>query len=276
MKLALAGLISVLTLSVSSCTTTSNSPTAASVEMSENITAEEVVYGKHKGKKLVGYIAKPKDTRNAPVVLVVHEWWGQTDYPRMRARMLAEMGYVAMAIDMYGNRDIAQHPKDAKAFMMATMKDMKGSEERFKIAMDFAKTIKGANSKKIAAIGYCYGGGVVLHVARKGFDLAGVASFHGGLAAKVPAKKGKMKAKIAVFNGAKDPMVKLDEIKAFKKEMKTAGVSLTFVNYPDALHGFTNPEATEKGAKFKLPLAYQEKADKESWDKLSQFLKDIF
>ena len=113
-------------------------------------------------------------------------------------------------------------------------------------------------------------------MARKGYDLKGVASFHGSLGSKVPAKSSVIKAKVAIFNGAADPMVKNLEIKAFKKEMKDAGVAMTFVNYPGAKHGFTNPEARMKGEKYKLPLAYQEEADQKSWLELQKFLRDVF
>ncbi|NRA68786.1 MAG: dienelactone hydrolase family protein [Pseudobacteriovorax sp.] len=240
------------------------------------IKTREVVYAKHKGKDLVGFIAEPANAKNAPVVLVVHEWWGQTDYPRKRAKMLAELGYIGMAIDMYGNRSIAKHPKDAQAFMMETLNDITEAEARFKSAMDYAKRLSTADSSKVAAIGYCYGGAVVLHMARKGYDLDGVASFHGSLGTKTPAKKSQVKAKVAVFNGAADPMVAEASIKGFKNEMTAAGVDFKFVNYPDAKHGFTNPEATKKGEMFKLPLAYQKEADEKSWSALQTFLKDVF
>lgn len=268
---------SLLTFFTVSCVSDSSTPSGnLEDQLSSSITAEEVVYGTHKGKKLIGYVAKPKAAGNAPVVLVVHEWWGQTDYPRKRAQMLAELGYIALAVDMYGDRSIADHPKDAKAFMMKTLKNIDETEAKFMTAMDFAKKIEGADGKKIAAIGYCYGGGIVLHMARIGLDLAGVASFHGSLTAQKAASKKSLKAKIAVFNGEADPMVKADDVSKFKTEMKQAGAALTFVNYPGALHGFTNPEASQKGATFKLPLGYQETADKDSWSKLENFLKESF
>ena len=190
--------------------------------------------------------------------------------------MLAELGYVAMAVDMYGNRSVAEHPKDAQKFMMATIKNMANAEKRFQMAIDYAKGLRSTNPEKVAAIGYCFGGGVVLHAARKGFDLDGVASFHGSLATETPAKKGVLKAKVAVFNGAADPMVTAEHISGFKKEMKGADANLVFVNYPNALHGFTNPGATEKGKKFSMPLAYDKDADQKSWAELQKFLKDIF
>ncbi|WP_132319524.1 dienelactone hydrolase family protein [Pseudobacteriovorax antillogorgiicola] len=243
---------------------------------SDDIMTKEVVYGEFEGKKLIGYLAHPKNVSDAPVVLVVHEWWGQTDYPRKRAEMLAKLGYVAMAVDMYGDRTVAEHPKDAQKFMMATMKNMAGAEKKFKMAMDYAKKLDKTSSEKMAAIGYCFGGGVVLHAARQGFDLDAVASFHGSLATQTPAKKGVIKAKVAVFNGAADPMVKDEDIKNLKAEMEKADATLKFVNYPGAKHGFTNPEATKKGKAFDLPLAYQEEADKKSWEQLQTFLKKAF
>ena len=133
---------------------------ASNVKASLKIKTKEVVYAKHNGKDLVGYVAEPVNAKNAPVVLVVHEWWGQTDDPRRRAEMLARLGYVAVAVDMYGNRSIAEHPKDAQAFMMETLKDMPGGEERFKKAMEFAKGLKSSDPNRLAAIGYCYGAGL--------------------------------------------------------------------------------------------------------------------
>lgn len=238
------------------------------------IVTEEITY-QADGKKMVGYIAKPKDlTANAPAVLVVHEWWGQTDYPRKRAEMLAEQGYVAMAIDMFGERKIADHPKTAGEFAMAAMKNGKVIGRRFNGALKAIKAHKNVDATKIAAIGYCFGGSVVLEMAKQGADLKAVASFHGGLKTPTAPVAGKIKAKVAVFNGEKDPMVTADQIKEFEAGMKLAKVEYSFVNYPVALHGFTNPQASVSGEKFSLPLAYDPKADLDSWNQLTGMLKE--
>ncbi len=261
--------------SVTSASTPRPNEAATAIKSAEIIT-KEVTYGTLSKKNLIGYLAYPKFTKNAPSVLVVHEWWGQTEYPRQRAEMLARLGYVAMAVDMYGERAIADHPRDAQKFVQATMQNIQAAEAAFQQAMDYVNKLEFTDPKRQAAIGYCFGGGVVLHMARQGYDLAGVASFHGSLGTQTPAKAGQVKAKVLVLNGAKDPMVSNDQIQAFKDEMQKAQVDYNFVNYPSALHGFTNPEATAKGKQFKLPLAYDESADQSSWQQLRLFLVDIF
>jgi dienelactone hydrolase len=190
--------------------------------------------------------------------------------------MLAKLGYVALALDMFGDGKHTQHPKDAKKFAMGIYKNLKVGEERFLAAKKELEAHPMVDTKKLAAIGYCFGGGIVLHMARTGVKLAGVASFHGGLKANHKAKKGDIKADILVLNGAADPMVPAKDIKAFHKEMKRLGAKFKFINYPDALHAFTNPEATAKGKQFKLPVAYNKKADEQSWTELQAFFKRIF
>jgi dienelactone hydrolase len=128
----------------------------------------------------------------------------------------------------------------------------------------------------IAAIGYCFGGGVVLHMARLGIDMKGVASFHGSLATNTPAQRGKVKAQILVCNGADDPFLPAETAEGFKKEMQDAGVTYTFINYPGAKHAFTNPDADKNGKEFGLPLAYNKAADEASWSELQKFLRQVF
>jgi len=132
------------------------------------------------------------------------------------------------------------------------------------------------DAKRLAAIGYCFGGSVVLEMARAGENLRAVASFHGSLGTENPAKAGKVKARVLVMNGADDPFVPTEQIAAFKKEMDSAKVNYKFVNYSGAKHSFTNPDADANGAKFKMPLAYNPKADQESWAELQLFLKSVF
>jgi dienelactone hydrolase len=224
-----------------------------------------------------GYLAYDENiTGKRPGVLVVHEWWGLNDYARKRARMLAELGYTALAVDMYGEGKQAVHPDDAKVFSSELMKNSDSAKARFMAAMDFLKQQPNVDPTRIAAIGYCLGGGVVLNMARQGVDLKGVASFHGGLTAVKPAQPGGVKAKILVLHGGADRFVTPEQIEAFKQEMKSAGVDFQFISYPGAVHSFTNPEADELGKKYNMPIAYNADADRKSWAELRGFLKKIF
>ena len=212
-----------------------------------------------------------------PAVLVVHEWWGHNDYARKRARMLAKLGYVAMSVDMYGDGKTADHPKDAGTFATAVMKDLPIAQKRFEAAMSVLKLREDVDTKNVAAIGYCFGGSVVLAMARRGLDLKGVVSFHGGnLSAAAPAQKGQVKARVLVYNGADDPFVKPEAIKEFKREMTAADVNFKFVNLKGAKHSFTSPDADMFAKKFSIPLAYSKDADEKSWQGMQDFLKKIF
>lgn len=226
---------------------------------------------------LRGYLAE--DTRvkgKRPGVLVVHEWWGLNDYARKRARMLAGQGYAALAVDMFGEGKIARHPDDAGKFSGELMKNKSIAEARFQAALDYLRQQPSVDPARIAAIGYCFGGGIVLHMARQGADLKGVASLHGTLATDSPAKPGAVKAKILVFNGEADKMVPPEQVTAFKEEMAKAGASYRYVGYPGAKHSFTNPEADVYAKKFNLPLAYDKHADEDSWAQTLKFLQEIF
>lgn len=211
-----------------------------------------------------------------PGVLVIHEWWGHDEHARNSARKLAEAGYVALALDMYGDGKQAHHPDDAGKFAGEVRKNLSLMKSRFEAGMKLLQKQPNVDAKRMAAIGYCFGGGVVLEMARAGEDLRGVAVFHGSLGTQNPAAPGKVKSKVLVMNGAEDPYVPADQVAAFKKEMDHAGVNYKFVSYPGAKHAFTNPKADEKAAKFNMPLAYNAKADQESWAELQSFLKSIF
>ena len=198
------------------------------------------------------------------------------EHARNSARKLAEAGYVALALDMYGDGKQANHPDQAGKFSGEVGKNLPLMKSRFEAGMKFLRKQAQVDDKRMAAIGYCFGGSVVLQMAREGENLRGVASFHGGLATEQPARPGKVKAKVLVMNGADDPFVPTEQIAGFKKEMEGARVDYKFVNYPGARHSFTNPDADTNGAKFNLPLAYNAKADQESWAELQSFLKLVF
>jgi dienelactone hydrolase len=249
---------------------------AGQISADINVKGKTVDYSVN-GVVMKGYLAYDKNIKGKrPGVLVVHEWWGLNDYARKRARMLAKLGYAALAVDMYGDGKQALHPDDAGKFSSELMKNFDVAKSRFIAAMDFLKQQPVVDPGQIAAIGYCFGGGLVLNMARQGVDLKGVASFHGGLTAVKPAQPGSVKAKILVLHGADDKFTTPEQIEAFKQEMKTAGADYKFISYPGAMHSFTNPDADAYGKKFNLPLAYNAAADKRSWNELKGFLKKIF
>ncbi len=229
------------------------------------------------GTTLKGYLVYNENgDAKKPGILVVHEWWGLNNYARNRARMLAELGYVALALDMFGDGKQANHPEDAQKFAMALFSNVQMAEARFTAAYDFIKSQKSVDKENIGAIGYCFGGGIVLHMARAGLDLKAVVSFHGGIEAVKPAEEGKVKSFILVCNGAADPFVNAAQIDTFKAEMEKAKVQYKFVNYEDAKHSFTNPGADSMGTKFNMPLVYNEKADKESWQEMKNLFERVF
>lgn len=237
---------------------------------------EEIEYSAN-GTTLKGYLAyDDKIKGKRPGVLVVHEWWGHNEYVRKRAEMLAALGYTALAIDMYGDGKQAAHPDDAGKFAGEVRKNMPVAKARFLAAMELLQKQPTVANNEIAAVGYCFGGGIVLEMARSGLDLDGVVSFHGSLGTQNPAQKGVVKAKILVLNGAADPFVKPEQIAAFKTEMGAAGVDYKFIDYPGAKHAFTNPEADANGEKFNIPLAYNAEADAASWQEMQVFFKEIF
>jgi dienelactone hydrolase len=243
---------------------------------SAGITGKEVEYTVN-GTTMKGYLAfDPALEGKRPGVLVVHEWWGHNDYARKRADMLAKLGYVALAVDMYGDGKTADHPKDAGAFAGEVRKNMDVGEKRFRAAMELLTAQPNVDAARVAAIGYCFGGAVVLDMARRGVDLKGVVSFHGSLGTSTPAQAGQVTSKVLVMNGADDPLVKPEEIAGFKSEMDAAKVDYTFINYPGAKHSFTNPAADENAKKFNLAaLGYSAEADAQSWAEMKSFLAKV-
>lgn len=229
------------------------------------------------GVVMKGYLAYDTDIQGPrPGVLVVHEWWGLNDYARKRARMLAEMGYTALAVDMYGEGKQTAHPDEAGTFASELMKNFDKARARFMAALDYLKKQKSVDPDRIAAIGYCFGGGIVLNMARQGVDIKGVASFHGSLTAITPAKPGMIKARILVLHGADDKFTTPEQLEAFEQEMKNAGADFRVIVYPGAMHSFTNPEADRYARKYKIPLGYNAQADRESWAELAMFLAGLF
>lgn len=211
-----------------------------------------------------------------PGVLIVHEWWGLNEYAKQRARELAKEGYVALAVDMYGDGKTAAHPDEAGAFASAVLKNKPTAVSRFRAARSFLEQQTMIDPTRLAAIGYCFGGAVVLHMARIGEDLKLVASFHGSLATDTPARRGEVRARVLVYHGGADPLISPSDVEAFEREMKRAEADYRLVVYPDATHSFTVPDADTKAKEFGLPLAYNAEADAASWQDLLANLRDVF
>lgn len=250
---------------------TTDTPKADSVVLKE----ENVNYTSDTAK-LVGFVAYNEAiTQPRPAVLVIPEWWGMTEYPKMRARQLASLGYIALVADMYGNGAVADSPSLAGKLATPFYTDSKLAASRFMAALNILKSYPQADTTKIAAIGYCFGGSIVLNAAKMGAPVKGVVSFHGDLRG-VPADKNLLKAKILVCHGLADSFVPQEQVDAFKKQMDSIGADYTFKAYADATHAFTNPGATATGQRFNMPIKYNAAADTASWKDMQDFFGRIF
>jgi dienelactone hydrolase len=226
------------------------------------------------GASLQGFLAwDDASAAKRPGILVVHEWWGHNEHARSSARRLAEAGYVGFALDMYGKGKLAAHPDDAMKFMTEATKDPAVLGARFNAALAELKKDPHVDPARVGAIGYCFGGTVVISQARLGADLDVVASFHGGLGGLPPVKPGAVKARVLVYTGAADPMIPSEQVEAFRKDMAAAGAKVDIVSYPGAKHGFTNPAAGSFGMD---ALAYDAAADKASWAAMLEGFKTVF
>lgn len=242
---------------------------------SSNIKEENITYVAN-GVILKGFIAYDENVKGRrPTILIVHEWWGLNDYPKMRARKLAELGYMAMAVGMYGDGKTAANPKEAQEFTTPFYKDPNLGKNRLDAAIKKIKEYPQVDPNKIAAIGYCFGGSVVLNSAKLGTDLKGVVSFHGGLGG-APANKDLLKAKILVCHGGSDKFVSQHDADTFKHQLDSIGADYSFKIYANATHAFTNPDATKIGKEFNMPIEYNAEADKDSWNDMKTFFDRIF
>ena len=256
--------------------TTSEEQDNQTAELEANIVEKTVTYGVD-GKEFNGtmYFDENKADQS-PGILVVHEWWGHNDYSKMRAKQLAELGYVGFAIDMYGDGKQASHPEDAMKFSAEVMQNFDTSKSRFTEAMAILQNHEKVDADKIGAIGYCFGGGVVLSMANLNQEqLDGVVSFHGTLELPVMPSE-EVNAKVLVLNGADDPFVTQEQIDNFRNAMNEADADYEFINYDDAVHAYTSPMADSLGQKFDLPLAYNQVAADESWDEMKTFFTKLW
>lgn len=208
-----------------------------------------------------------------PVVFVLPEWWGLNDYIKNRVKQLAELGYYAVGVDYYGDQKVVKTPEEAQKLSSHFYNIRVDARRMFDAAKHQVILAEKTDYSRMAIIGYCFGGAQALNMARLSGDFKGVVSFHGNLQTGVRAKNNKVK--YLVLNGAADPMVSKEEISAFKKEMDSAKISYRFIDYPNALHAFTNPEATATGEKFNLPIAYDKDADEKSWNEMKNFLAEV-
>lgn len=229
------------------------------------------------GKPHTGYLVYDDSIKGKrPGIIVVHEWWGHNEFTRGQAEQLARAGFTAFALDMYGSGKLADHPADAEAFMNEAISDFDLVEARFRKAMTILGRHDTVDDSRLAAQGYCFGGAIVLNMARIGIDLAGVVSFHGALGAAMPAEPGVIQARIQVYTGADDPMIPVEQVAGFVEEMTAAGADFTLRSYPGVVHSFMNPGATEVGERFGMPLAYDEAAASRSWDATMAFYRELF
>jgi dienelactone hydrolase len=234
---------------------------------------EEVPY-RQGDTQLKGHLAyDDRDEGPRPGVLVVHEWWGLNDYAKGRADMLAEEGYVALAVDMYGEGKVTEHPQEAGQWAAEVSRNAELGRQRFLAAYELLRADPHVDGERIAAIGYCFGGTAVLELARSGADLAGVVSFHGGLDTPTPQDAKNIKCKVLALTGGDDPHVPPAQVQAFEDEMRQGGVDWQVVAYGGAVHSFTNPEAGDDPSK---GVAYNARADKRSWAAMRQFFDEIF
>jgi dienelactone hydrolase len=207
-----------------------------------------------------------------PGVLVVHEWLGLNDYAKKRAEMLAGMGYVAFACDMYGKGVRGAGPQDGPKLSAPLKEDRKLMRARATAGLEVLRKHPKVDPTKLAAIGYCFGGTTVLELARAGTDLRGVVAFHAGLGTSMPAQRGQVKAKILACHGGDDPHVPPAEVQAFEDEMQKAGAAWQLNTYGNAVHSFTNPGANDK----EHGVQYSADADRRSWQAMKDFFAELF
>jgi dienelactone hydrolase len=226
------------------------------------------------GVALQGYLAYDDSiTGKRPGILVCHEWWGLTDYPKHRAEQLAKLGYVAFALDMYGNGVVANNATDAGNLMNKIAGDRMLVRQRALAGLDVLKQQPQCDTTKLAAIGYCFGGMIALELARAGTDLSAVVSFHGNLSTPNPDQDQPIKPRILICTGGADSFVPPAMVAAFENEMKKANVNYKIITYPGAHHAFTNPDAD----KFGIPnIAYNAAADKQSWEAMRSLFDECF
>lgn len=224
------------------------------------------------GKKFEAKVSLPKEFKGQlPLVVIVHEWWGRNSFMAQNSEMLNKEGFATLVVDLFGNSALVETPAEAQGLATPFYQHPQLGIQRLTNYIEQAKKDPHVDPKKVYVIGFCFGGTQALNIARTGMDLAGVVSFHGGLASSLPQQP--IKARVLALNGLADPMVSAAERAGFEKEMKAIKASYRSVNYPNATHAFTNPGATAVGKKYKLPIAYNKKAADQAFAEMLKFLK---
>ena len=241
--------------------------------MTISIQTREIQYNAADGQRLVGYFAAPSSQTPHAGIIVAPEWWGRNEYTEQRARELAEHGYAALAIDMYGDKNVTTDAKQAYEWMMQTFADADTIVNRAQAGLDTLAAQPEVNPTQLAAIGFCYGGKVVLDLARSGAPLKAVATFHATLAPKAPAVEGQIQGEILVLHGELDSMVTLDDVASFREEMHAAKVDHEDIIFEDAKHGFSNPLADERAKANGVDLGYNLEAERQGLDAMYDLLE---
>jgi dienelactone hydrolase len=235
---------------------------------------KELIEYRHSAAVLEGYLVHDEQVKvKRPGVIIVHDWYGLNDYARGRTEQLANLGYIAFAIDMYGKGIRPKNAEEAAELAGIYRSDRRLMRARAAAGLETLRGQQLADTDRIVAIGYCFGGGTALELARSGAELSGVVSFHGNLDTPSPGDAKDIKAKVLVLHGADDPLVTREQVHAFQEEMRTAAVDWQMVIYGRAVHSFTNPGS---GSDPSRGLAYNEKADRRSWAAMRLFFDEIF
>ncbi|RYY80927.1 MAG: dienelactone hydrolase family protein [Moraxellaceae bacterium] len=241
------------------------------------IESREFRYTSPEGTTLVSHLALPKEVKGSvPGIVVCPEWWGLTSYPKQRAEELAALGYAALAIDVYGDGKVTDQASQASEWMSDMLANQELLMQHAKAGLDMLAAQPEVDANRMAAIGFCFGGKIALDMAREGFDLKGVVSFHGNLSPKLPAKAGQVKAELLIEHGAADSMVSMESLEQFRQEMDAAQVRYHVDVYPGAKHGFSNPVADDRARLNGIDLGFNAQAAEQSTEAMLAFFKRIF